>query len=100
MRNVLRTSTNQFVAGNSLDRLFVIGTVDVRAGQPVRMRHLYQHAIQALAAGLEAIERRLKPAAALALTPTASSSSPARSAAPRCWQRMKAAVQQASVRQS
>ena len=100
MRNILRTSTNQFVAGNSRDRLFVVGTVDVRAGQPVRMRPLYQHAIQALAAFLEAIERHLKPAAALALTPAAASSnSQTAIAAPRCWQR-KAAGQHRSARRS
>ena len=100
MRNILRTLTNQFVAGNSLDRLFVVGTVDVRAAQPVRMRRLYQHALQALARCLEAFERHLKPAMALALTAAASSSSSAPIAAPRCWQRIKTARQQASARQS
>jgi hypothetical protein len=100
MRNILRTSTNQNVAGNSQDRLFVVGTVDVRARQPMRTRHLYQHANQALARFLEAFERHLKPAMALALTPAASSRSPAAMAAPRCWQRIKTAGQHASARRS
>lgn len=100
MRNILRTSTNQNVAGNCQDRLFVVGTVDVRAGQPMRTRFLYQHATQALARFLEAMERHLKPAMAQALPLAASSSSQPVMAAPRCWQRIKSAGQHASTRQS
>jgi NAD-dependent oxidoreductase involved in siderophore biosynthesis len=105
MRNILRTSTNQNVAGNCQDRLFVVGTVDVRAGQPMRTRFLYQHATQAWARLLEAFERHLMPAMAQALTPAAASSSSQPGtlrvvAAPRCWQRIKSASQHASFRQS
>jgi hypothetical protein len=95
MRNILRTSTNQHVAGNCLDRLFVVGTVDVRAGQPMRTRVVYQHATAlarlgtaALARRLEALLRHLKPAAAKAMA-AASSCSQAAGAPPRCWQRIK-----------
>jgi hypothetical protein len=91
----------------------------------MRTRILYQHAIQALARLFEAMhrglaliagntdlvhvlstlrkafERHLKPAMAQALTPaTASSCSQSAVAAPRCWQRIKAAGQHASARQS
>jgi hypothetical protein len=107
MRNILRTSTNQNVAGNCQDRLFVVGTVDVRTGQPMRTRVVYQHAAgfarlctPALARLLEALLRHLKPAMARAMAP-ASSCSQAAFAAPRCWQRIKeSAGRHASARQS
>ncbi|HWB10756.1 MAG TPA: hypothetical protein VG826_16115 [Pirellulales bacterium] len=100
MRNILRTSTNQNVAGDCLDRLFVVGTVDVRAGQPMRTRVVYQHATSALARFLEARLGHLKPATAKAPA-SASSCSPTAVAAPRCWQRItEAAGQHASAIQS
>ena len=99
MRNILRTSTNQNVAGNCLDRLFVVGTVDVRAGQPMRTRVVYQHAGRQLEAQL----RHFKPAMAQAPARAAASScSQAAVAAPRCWQRIskESAGRHASPRQS
>jgi hypothetical protein len=104
MRNILRTSTNSNVAGNSLDRLFVVGTVDVRAGQPMRMRAVYQHAT-GLARLLEVAHlRHLKPAMPEAPARAAASScSQAAVAAPRCWQQRitkESAGRHASIRQS
>ena len=94
MRNILRTSTNSNVAGDSLDRLFVVGTVDVRAGQPVRTRVVYQHAAGFAQRGTRALARlelarlrHLKPAMPKAPARAAASScSQAAVAAPRCWQ--------------
>ena len=100
MRNILRTLTNQIVAGICQDRLVVVGTVDVRGDNSLRMCDFYQHAMQAFGRFLEALERHLKPATALALTPAAaSSSSQTAIAAPQCWQR-KAAGQHRSARRS
>ena len=103
MRNILRTSTNSNVAGNSLDRLFVVGTVDVRARQPMRTRVVYQHAT-GLARFLEVAHlRHLKPVMPQAPARAAASScSPAAVAAPRCWKRIskESAGRHASIRQS
>jgi hypothetical protein len=91
MRNVLRTFTNQIVAGIRQDRLVVVGTVDVRGDNSLRMRDFYQHAMQASARFLAAIERTLKPATALALTRGHVSSRSQAAPAPRCWQPKQAA---------
>ena len=90
MRNILRTSTNQNVAGISLDRLFVVGTVDVRAGQPMRTRVVYQHATGRLARFLKVAHlRHPKPGMPQAPARAAASScSQAAVAEPRCWQRI------------
>ena len=99
MRNILRTSTNPNVAGICLARLFVVGTVDVRAGQPMRTRVVYQHATGALAGLLEAHLRHLKPSMAKAIA-AASSCSQAAMAAPQCWPRKETAGRHASARRS
>jgi hypothetical protein len=107
MRNIFRTSTNQNVAGDCLDRLFVVGTVDVRAGQPMRTRVVYQHAAGFTRLGTRALARLemaclRHPKPAMAQAPaSASSCSQAAGAAPRCWKRIiEAAGQHASARRS
>ena len=99
MRNVLRTFTRQIVAGIRQDRLVVVGTVDVRGANSLRMRDFYQHALQASARFLEALERHLKPAMALAQTAAHASSCSQAAPAPRCWQ-PKTAAQHPSARRS
>ncbi|HQU44557.1 MAG TPA: hypothetical protein PK867_17185 [Pirellulales bacterium] len=98
MRNVLHTLTNSTVAGIRQDRL-VVGTVEVRRADLLCMRDFYQHATQAMARFLAALERRLKPATALALTTVPASSCSQTGPAPRCWQR-KPAAQHPSARRS
>lgn len=84
MRTTLRTFTRQIVAGLRQSRLAVVGTVEVRGDNRLRMCDFYQHAITAAARLWAAFERSPKPAVALALTGHASSGMSAR--APRCWQ--------------
>ena len=96
MRTILRTFARQIVAGLSQNRLVVVGTVEVRDNNRLRMRDFYQHAHAASARFLAAIERSLKPATALAPTGHASSGM---TPAPRCWQ-PKTASQCPSARRS
>lgn len=103
MRTILRTFTRQIVAGIRQDRL-VVGTVDVRGNNSLRMRDFYQHAITAAAGLFAALERSPKPAVALAHTGHAASltghaSSGMVAQAPRCWQ-PKTARQCPSARRS
>ena len=96
MRTSITTQINSTVAGIRQDRR-VVGTVEVRHNR-LRMRDFYQHALQAMARLLTALERHFKPATALALaTAPASSSSPA-GATPRCWQRKPAGQHPSDLR--
>lgn len=97
MRTILRTITRQIVAGLRQNRLAVVGTVEVRGDNHLRMCDFYQHAIAASARLLAAFERSPKPAVALALTGHASSG--IATLAPRCWQ-PKPARQCPSARRS
>lgn len=97
MRTILRTITRQIVAGLRQSRLAVVGTVDVRCDNRLRMCDFYQHAIAAAARHYAAFERSQTPAVALALTGHASSGMTA--LAPRCWQ-PKPARQCPSARRS
>ncbi|HET6880510.1 MAG TPA: hypothetical protein VFI31_10170 [Pirellulales bacterium] len=99
MRTILRTFTRQIVAGLRQNRLGVVGTVEVRGDNSLRMRDFYQHALHATGRLITAIERRLQPALALALTADQASSSSPAAPAPRCWQ-PKPAAQQPSDRRS
>lgn len=104
MRTILRTFTRQIVAGLRQSRLAVVGTVDVRDDNRLRMRDFYQHAITAAAGLFAALERSPKPAVALAHTGHAASltghaSSGMVAQAPRCWQ-PKTARQCPSARRS
>jgi hypothetical protein len=83
MRTILRTIARQIVAGLSQNRLVVVGTVEVRGDNQLRVRDFYQHAHAASARFLAAFARSLKPATALAPTGHASSGM---TPAPRCWQ--------------
>ena len=96
MRNILRTFTRQIVAGIRQDRL-VVGTVDVRGNNSLRMRDFYQHAMQASAGFLASLERTLKPATALALS-AAHASTGSAAPAPRCWQPKQAARHPSAIR--
>jgi hypothetical protein len=104
MQNILRTFTRQIVAGIRQDRLVVVGTVDVRGNKSLCMRDFYQHAQQALAGHLAALELAIERCrrAATTLATAAMQASPSGSqapAAPRCWQ-PKRAAERPSARRS
>jgi hypothetical protein len=99
MRTTLRTFARQTVAGLRQNRLGVLGTVEVRGDNSLRMCDFYQHALHGMARLITAIERRLQPATALALATGQASSSSQANPAPRCWQ-PKPAAQQPAARRS
>lgn len=103
MRTSILTQINSTVAGVR-NRQVVLGTVEVRSDRSLRMRDFYQHAAQAMARLLTALERHFKPATALALATAPASSRTQMSSgslsrpAPRCWQRKPAGQHPSAIR--